>query len=301
MTTTLASTTPTATSIAAAAPRPGIEPATLEPAALARLAVDAIASEALLTPKPGLVDGNGRGSHDDMNLQMLLRSSEALLPTFEGLAGLGQQQLSRQQLRDRVGVLGRSGEGAMLQATDGVNTHRGALWAVGLLVTAAASSATEDETLARAAELAATADSAGPPPRSSHGQKALRAHGVSGAVGEAVAGFPHIVDVALPALRSSLGRGESVERARLRTLLALIATVDDTCVLHRGGAAGLRWMQRSARRAESAPDFDHALRAFSDEADRRRLSPGGSADLLAGAIFLDSLRFHLQENDHAHV
>lgn len=279
----------------------------LDAAALAATAVDALQAEALLTPKPGLVDRLGPGGHADMDLVMLLRSAESLRNTFVDLALVPSEGLPPQEFRDRVGVLGRSGEATMLAATGGVNTHRGALWTVGLLVTAAASTRTEDGVVTSAAQIAAIPDSAGPPPRSSHGQRVAQRYRVGGAVGEAVAGFPHLTRVALPALRAARAAGDLEDRARHRALLALIATVDDTCVLHRGGLRGLRWMQRTARRTSRAKDFHGALERFASRADAARLSPGGSADLLAATIFLDDLARSrepapaLQELIHADV
>lgn len=261
----------------------------LTPTMIATAAVEAIMTEALLTPKPGLVDRRGTGGHTDMDLAMLLRSAESLFDTFEALAHAGAGSAPGQALRDEVGALGREGERVMLETTGGVNTHRGALWTVGLLATGVAATGSTSGAVVFAAELARRPDSAGTPRASSHGQRAVRRYGVSGAVGEAVAGFPHIVHVALPMLRGARTGGAADETARLRALLSLIATLDDTCVLHRGGADGLRWMQRRARRTLDAPRFDDAVHHFADEADRRRLSPGGSADLLAGALFVDSL------------
>jgi triphosphoribosyl-dephospho-CoA synthase len=266
----------------------------LTPTTIAALAVRALQEEALLSPKPGLVDRRGSGSHSDMDLPMLLRSAESLQDTFRELALAGSRFPIGQHLRDRIGVLGRMGEATMLEATGGVNTHRGALWTVGLLVTAAGSARAGSTTAvvdvpARAGALARIPDSAGDRPQSSHGQRAMRAYGVRGAAGEASAGFPSIARVALPTLRASRSHGEGEDRARLRALLALVAAVDDTCVLHRGGSEGLRWLQRSARRVQRARRFDSALERLVVRTERRGLSPGGSADLLAGAVFLDSL------------
>jgi triphosphoribosyl-dephospho-CoA synthase len=277
----------------------------MTPTFLAELAVDALKAEALLTPKPGLVDQHGSGGHSDMDLPMLLRSADALFDTFRDLAAMGASELDPQHLRDRVGMHGRIGEAMMLDATGGVNTHRGALWTLGLLVTAAASANTEDDVFRRAAAIARTPDSAGTPAPSSHGQRAMRQYGVVGAVGEATAGFPHIVRFALPELRRSLAHGSSGEGARLRALLALIAMLDDTCILHRGGIEGLRWMQVAAKSTLASPHFEAQAEIFCRRADELSLSAGGSADLLSGAIFvhtLESVRLPIrQEEVHAYV
>jgi len=278
---------------------------TSTPDTIAALAVSALREEALLTPKPGLVDRNGQGSHRDMTLAMLLDSADSLFDTFAALARAGGDEPVGQSLRDRVGLLGRAGEALMLRATGGVNTHRGALWTLGLLATAAGATTSETDMFRITGNLARLRDSAGRPSSSSHGQTATRMYGVSGAVGEAAAGFPHIRRVALPELRASLAAGETRERAQLRSLMTLVATLDDTCILHRGGASGSRWMQASARGVLTARDFEGALGRFASRAERRRLSPGGSADLLSGSIFVDSL--HLppsavsEEHAHAHA
>ena len=106
--------------------------------AIADLAVTALHAEADLTPKPGLVDRRGSGAHADMDLAMLHDSAESLRGAFTECALAGAHSDSALDLRVRLGVIGRNGEQAMLEATGGVNTHRGALWALGLLSAGAA-------------------------------------------------------------------------------------------------------------------------------------------------------------------
>ncbi|HST66717.1 MAG TPA: triphosphoribosyl-dephospho-CoA synthase [Mycobacteriales bacterium] len=262
----------------------------LAPGALADRAVAALVAEAVLTPKPGLVDRRGPGAHTDMTLPLLLASAAALRPAFLACATAGSAP--GPGLRARLGEIGRAGEAAMLAATDGVNTHRGALWALGLLTAAAA--ADPADPLAGAAALAATPDPAGSPGRASHGQQVVRRYGVPGAAGEARAGFPHVVGHGLPVLRAARARGVGEESARLDALLAIMASLPDTCVLHRGGAAGLRALQAGAAAVLAAGGCGTSggrrrLSTLDALARRRRLSPGGSADLLAATLFLDSL------------
>ena len=128
-------------------------------------------------------------------------------------------------------------------ATGGVNTHRGALWRwAAERGTAHGGDGAVDVT----ARLAAIPD-----PHvtaaTSHGAQARRRYGVGGAAGEAQAGFPHVRLHALPALRAARGAGADEGTARLTALLALMATLDDTCVLHRGGPEGLRACSRAPR------------------------------------------------------
>ncbi|TDD47522.1 triphosphoribosyl-dephospho-CoA synthase [Nonomuraea terrae] len=262
---------------------------------LADTAVRALRAEALLSPKPGLVDARGSGAHDDMDLPLLLASAEALRPTFRAVADTAKRLVFGAELREELGRLGRAGDQAMSRATGEVNTHRGALWALGLLVAAIAGGAGDERCAAGgAAGLAALPDQWIPAGQASHGELVRRRYGTGGARGEAEDAFPHVIEVALPRLRRARADGRSEEVARLDALLAVMSLLNDTCVLHRGGRAGLRVVQLGAshvlaeggagtdRGRSALLELDHRLRGL-------RLSPGGSGDLLAAALFLDML------------
>ena len=262
---------------------------------LADRAVRALVEEAELTPKPALVDRRGSGAHPDMDLGMLRRSARALRPTFRGLADRARGREPCVRLREELAAIGRGGEGVMLAATGGVNTHRGAIWAVGLLAAAAAMApgAPADGVAALAGRVAAFPDRHAPAGES-HGSVAVRRYGVAGAREEARRGFPNVVDVALPALREARAAGRPERLARLDALLALISEVDDTCLLHRGGAAALAEAKAGARAVLAAggtatPAGGRALRILEAALLRHNASPGGSADLLCAALFLDGL------------
>ncbi|KQY07700.1 hypothetical protein ASD37_15100 [Mycobacterium sp. Root135] len=260
---------------------------------IADLAVEAIRAEADLTPKPGLVDQRGSGAHSDMNLAMLHASADALHSAFVECASAATSFDADPELRAQLGVIGRAGERTMLAATGGVNTHRGALWAMGLLSAGAARAGTLDGAVDVTARLAAIPD-----PHvtaaTSHGAQARRRYGVGGAAGEAQAGFPHVRLHALPALQAAREAGADEGTARLTALLALMATVDDTCVLHRGGTDGLRALQSGAKAVLDADGIGtvHGRRRLGELDElclTRRLSPGGSGDLLSVTLFLDAL------------
>jgi triphosphoribosyl-dephospho-CoA synthase len=259
---------------------------------LARIAATALAREAQLTPKPGLVDGRGTGAHSDMDLPMLLASARTLEPFFAELAEAAGSLPWDIALREEIGALGRRADAAMLTTTGGVNTHRGALWALGLLVAGVAGARSTDahEVASRAAFLARLPDRfSGRPP--SHGHLVARRYGATGARGEAQAGFPHVVRVALPRLRTP--EATDVER-QLDALLAVMSRLTDTCVLYRGGRRGLRLVQDGGRRVLAAggaadPAGQRELAALDVELCAARLSPGGSADVLSAALFLEAL------------
>ncbi|RQO68137.1 triphosphoribosyl-dephospho-CoA synthase MdcB [Aquitalea sp. FJL05] len=263
---------------------------------LAALACQSLLDEARLSPKPGLVDSRGSGAHRDLTLALLCRSAHALQPAFFAMARAAWQQAPSPALRAQLGSLGRAGEQAMLQASGGVNTHRGAIWAIGLLVAAAAMDASQPQAVAvcqRAAALAKLPDHQRPaPPR--NGELACQRYGVGGARGEAQQGFPHITRLALPALHASRACGDGEVNARLNALLAIMSRLDDTCLLSRGGMPGLTLVQSGAQAVLSAggvATLPGRRRLYQLEKDMlaQRLSPGGAADLLAATLLLDRL------------
>jgi triphosphoribosyl-dephospho-CoA synthase len=266
---------------------------------LANLAVDVLAAEAALTPKPALVDARGPGAHRDLDLSRMLKSAGSLHGTFLNMATAAAGRVPDQALREQLAGIGRSGEGHMFAATRGSNAHRGAIWVLGLLVAARAMQGEASpgesgprETAALAGRIAAFPDRYAPA-QDSHGARACRRYGVAGARGEAVAGFPHVIEVGLPAMRAARAKGADETCARLDALVAIMATLDDTCLLHRGGLPALEAAQSGARDTlmaggSSSAAGRRALLRLDADLTKRNASPGGCADLLAACIFLDS-------------
>lgn len=261
---------------------------------LADWAVDALIAEALLTPKPALVDLRGSGAHCDLDLNRLLGSARSLHGTFLQMAAFAAGREPDQMLRERLARIGRAGERDMLAATGGANAHRGAIWVVGLLVAGRAMSGAGADARAVAAQAGhiAVMPDRFAPPQDSHGARACRRYGVVGARGEACAGFPHVVEVGLPALWAARARGLEETCARLDALMAIMASLDDTCLLHRGGLPALETAQRGARTVLAAGGSSsaagrHALLRLDADLLARNASPGGCADLLAACLFLD--------------
>ena len=267
-------------------------PAIVSPRALADRAVQALADEASLTPKPGLVDGRGPGAHHDMDLDLLLASAVSLHDGFAQMAEAAQRIAAPgPELRGELARIGRAAEARMLKVTGGVNTHRGAIWALGLLTSAAALGT--GDPCRTAASIASHPDPAAPVPALTHGALARLRYGSGGARREAVSGFPR-ARLACDTLRGARAAGATETQARLDALMAVVASLDDTCLLHRGGREGLALAQRGARRVlRAGGTATQAGRARLAELDAaltaRGLSPGGSADLLAAALYLDSL------------
>jgi triphosphoribosyl-dephospho-CoA synthase len=262
---------------------------------LADGAVWSLIEEANLTPKPALVDARACGAHLDMNLEMLHRSARSLWATFVSIADEAWQAHESISLRERLSRLGREGERSMLRTTRGVNTHRGAIWTLGLLCAGAAMLPGErnsaENICAQASRIACLPDSYTSRTKS-HGQEAFQQFGVRGARGEAETGFRHITEIGLPMLKSSRSQGLREEFARLNALVAIMANLDDTCLLHRGGLTALASAKAGAKTILQSGGTSTAdgFRALCN-LDRRLLhmnaSPGGGADLLAGVLFLD--------------
>ncbi|MGP6426069.1 triphosphoribosyl-dephospho-CoA synthase [Pseudomonas pharyngis] len=264
---------------------------------LADLAVDALIDEADLSPKPALVDRRGNGAHTDLHLGLMHASALALWPAFKEMAEaaleFGEIGLP---LREAIGRIGREGEQAMLTTTNGVNTHRGAIWALGLLVTAAAldtKSTSASAVTLRVARLALLDDRYAPRPLS-HGAQVAQRYGARGAREEAQLGFPSVVQRGLPQLKRSRAAGHGEQNARLDGLLAIMTELADTCVLYRAGEQGLHAMQHGAQAVlDAGGSASLTGRRRLHELDQQLIalnaSPGGAADLLAATLLLDRI------------
>jgi triphosphoribosyl-dephospho-CoA synthase len=262
---------------------------------VAALANQSLIAEAELTPKPGLVDRRGQGAHRDLSLGLMRRSAAAIQPYFFQMALLSAGRAPSAELRAELASVGRDAERAMFRATQGSNTHKGAIWILGLLITAAArnENRSADEMTAAAGAIARIADQA-QPALVTHGDVVRSRYGADGARGEASRNFPHVVEFGLPMLRKQRKAGRSEEVSRLDALLSIMSELDDTCVLYRGGERALAAVKSSARAALSAGGSGSVegrteLCKLDDELIARHISPGGSADLLAATIFLDAI------------
>ena len=169
------------------------EKARRQAARLASITVRALLEEVELTPKPALVDERGPGAHTDLSRTLMRRSARLLRPYFEVMALASFQKTLSQTLRDELGAIGRAAERSMLSLTDGVNTHRGAIWTLGLLVSAAAMGSRAPAAVAACAGRLACFPDRNAPNQLSNGSMVSRRYKVSGAGGEARTGFPHAV------------------------------------------------------------------------------------------------------------
>lgn len=239
---------------------------------LGEMAENALLAEVHFTPKPGLVDEANNGAHRDMDVPLFERSAHALRPCFEEFVRLGIQGASPAALQ-QAGV---RAEQAMFAATGGVNTHKGAIYSGALLLHAAGRLLSGEEE-GNLCELAAQTAAAIPAPTGTHGA-AVRAQ-CGGIRTEAVSGYP-TAQAVLRQLRQS---------GPLDALLLSMSRLDDSTLWHRGGAEGAQLVRSRAADILAAPASEREARTRRLDAEliERNLSPGGSADLLAMAFFLE--------------
>jgi triphosphoribosyl-dephospho-CoA synthase len=262
---------------------------------IARVAVRSLYAELVLYPKPGLVSKVDNGSHTDMTAATFVRSLFALRRYFADITRAGMLDAPFHVLKQ----LGIDAEARMLRATGGINTHRGAIFCLGMLCAAIGRCQARGEALtpARIGELlracwgqALGVHSVVNGEPVSHGARAVLRYAASGARDEGALGFPSVFDVGLPALRRALAAGRGLREARIDALFALMAHISDTNVYHRGGVEGALTVRRQARAfiargATAAQDWEARAVASHRTFVTARLSPGGAADLL-GAVCL---------------
>lgn len=262
-----------------------------------RCAIWALECELRLYPKAGLVSFVDTGSHDDMDAGTFLRSAAALTGYFGQMAAAGARGAGFNELK----TLGMAAEARMFAATGGVNTHRGAVFTLGLLAAAAGRdgfSPGAEPPAARARRICTRVGLWGPailagrpPVDSSHGAAVRTRYGAPGARDQAAAGYPVLRRHTLPAFEAAYRATGCIERAGLQGFYATVATLADNNLLYRAGPDGLAHAQQSAREFLAAggmlaPDGFERAGVLHRSFVVRRLSPGGAADLIAATLFL---------------
>ncbi|HHY71021.1 MAG TPA: triphosphoribosyl-dephospho-CoA synthase CitG [Thermoanaerobacterales bacterium] len=268
----------------------------------------ALLYEVYTSLKPGLVDRISNGAHTDMDLFTFLESIAAISPYFKSFAEIGYNldKIDETSLA-KIRPLGIECEKAMFNATKGVNTHKGAIFSLGILATAAGYCYKEglglsantichvSAKIAKAAEkdFLLTNDTT----FITNGLKLYAVYGIRGIRGEAASGFYSVRTYALPVMQELiLNGGYSKNHIYLQVLLHLMMHVVDTNVIARCGIEAMEYVKSSARNVISiggALSFEGKEELFRMDEDftRRNISPGGCADLLSVAILL-----HLLEN-----
>ena len=265
-------------------------PPTTIPYIIGHLASMALQAELDTTPKPGLVDRNDNGAHRDMDHALMHRSIQALHPYFVRLAQIGFD--NPQPRHDEIQQVGIEAEQAMFKATGGVNTHKGALFSIGLAAVALGGMACSNNAqLHSLSNSIASLASLFPDTSGTHGSKAKANNKLKGALDNAREGYPQLFKAWLPFYLDRLADGDGY--ALHKTLLRIMCDLDDTNIVYRTSMETMQEVQAEARRMlEHIPEtthFEAALQAMNTDYIRRNISPGGSADMLSLVVFLSNV------------
>lgn len=278
-------------------------PPTTIPYIIGHLASMALQAELDTTPKPGLVDRNDNGAHCDMDHALMQRSIQALHPYFVRLAQLGF--IGKQPCHDEIVNIGIEAEREMFKATGGVNTHKGALFSIGLATVALAGEAfcriTQAERCGTMAyndvnskQIQSLSNSIAslarlfPDTNGTHGSKAKANNILKGALDNAREGYTQLFKAWLPFYIDRIAEGDNY--ALHKTLLRIMCDLDDTNIVYRTSMETMQEVKTEARQMLDASrnivNFEAALQAMNTDYIHRNISPGGSADMLSLVVFL---------------
>ena len=281
-------------------------PPTTIPYIIGHLASMALQAELDTTPKPGLVDRNDNGAHRDMDHALMQRSIQALHPYFVRLAQLGFTD--KQPCHDEIVNIGIEAEREMFKATGGVNTHKGALFSIGLAAVALAGEAFSRITQAERCGTMAYNDVNSkqiqylsnsiaslarlfPDTNGTHGSKAKANNILKGALDNAREGYTQLFKAWLPFYIDRIAEGDNY--ALHKTLLRIMCDLDDTNIVYRTSMETMQEVKTEARQMLDASrnivNFEAALQAMNTDYIHRNISPGGSADMLSLVVFLSCI------------
>ncbi|WP_418851450.1 [citrate (pro-3S)-lyase] ligase [Prevotella sp.] len=278
-------------------------PPTTIPYIIGHLASMALQAELDTTPKPGLVDRNDNGAHRDMDHALMQRSIQALHPYFVRLAQLGFAD--KQPCHDEIVNIGIEAEREMFKATGGVNTHKGALFSIGLAAVALAGEAFSRITQAERCGTMAYNDVNSkqiqylsnsiaslarlfPDTNGTHGSKAKANNILKGALDNAREGYTQLFKAWLPFYIDRIAEDDNY--ALHKTLLRIMCDLDDTNIVYRTSMETMQEVKTEARQmldtSRNIVNFEAALQAMNTDYIHRNISPGGSADMLSLVVFL---------------
>ena len=267
-------------------------------------AVRALQYEVMTTPKPGLVDQNNSGAHRDMDMDSFFVSALELRPAFRTffLAG-ADNTLTESERFARLREAGVDAEACMRMATRGVNTHKGAIFSMGIFCAALGRMWAEGESfntdtlrhrcIAIAAPVAADFSGMRRNASMTAGERLFTAEGLTGVRGEAIKGFPTLFETALPRYRELRAVGLNRNDAGAVTLPAIIAAAEDTNIAARTSAETMCRIRAEfdalLKCGLTAAEWLDRLNELDSDFIRMNISPGGSADILALVYFVDIL------------
>lgn len=283
------------------AKNPKMTTMTMTTNSIGRLALEAMLVEVSVTPKPGLVDRKNSGAHRDMGFFTFLKSAAALRSTFDEFASAGsiasRHAVPPAKMLPALRKIGLNAEHEMFEATNGVNTHKGEIFSLGLL-SACAGYLGERMTAEGVMQMAAKVctglcgrDFADVAQKAelTKGERVYVEYGLTGIRGEAEAGYPCVRNAGLPALKKYLADGHNMNDAMAYTLLHIMAINFDTNIISRHNMQTLGQVFAAVRDVIARGPKLSDIRQLDREFIAHNISPSGSADLLAVTYFLYSL------------
>lgn len=262
--------------------------------AVAAMAVKALLFEVLTTPKPGLVDRRNNGSHTDMDLFTFSSSASVLFPYFKKAYSLGWRSVDLKKCFAELREFGKDAEHTMFFETNGVNTHKGAIFSLGIVCCAAGFTAMNGGDVFQCCALmtkGTTDELKDGSQMETNGKRLFAKYGLRGIRGELEDGLPSVRNIGLPMLEEYLEKGLSLEEAGSRVLIALVSQLSDTNMIARGGKEKADEAMKMAADLLSSDSFGPLdIEKLDEYFISQNLSPGGSADLLAVCFFLHFLK-----------
>lgn len=243
---------------------------------------EAVFAELNLDPKFGLVTPLTNGSHPDMNYTLMEKAYRSIHPFLLEMFLVGWDGIDLTSIFNHIRAIGLEAERKMLKTTSGVNAYKGLIFNLGLTVAALGFAYGHHRPLTSIFDIITnmceTIMDDFLNDDESFGSKAYRNYSITGARGEANRGMPHVQE----ALRRL---SEIKHQPYLRTLMYLISTTEDTVLLKRTGSfEAYRNVKQRFQRMLNA-SFNDILKLDRD-CRQKKLSFGGSADLLIVTIFL---------------
>jgi len=278
---------------------------------IASLAVQAILYEASCNPSPGLVSRSSSGAHQDMDYFTFLDSAATLINPLIHCAEAGFTSSTSKEIFDQIRLIGQLGEQQMLRKTLGVNTHKGMLFLLGVCCAAGGkalysgvrfsslpniikdmtSGLVERELSSRYIEFNNANEFS-----LSHGERLFLHHKVEGIRGEVERGLPTVFDFSLGFYKKN--QELSKNQRLVQTLIAIMQYCEDSTILYRHSRETLKEVQQRAKQIISiggvkTPSGIKAIQQMDEDFSRRKISPGGSADLLGVTVFLNLLEGYM--------
>ena len=268
---------------------------------VAKLATKALLYEVSISPKAGLVSRLSNGSHKDMDFYTFIDSALSLDEYFSECFVYGQENdfyspIFFKNLRD----LGKKAEKEMYQATDGINTHKGTIFSMGIIISVLASYLKEVDKIdlkilsekikTMCSPLLGELENTNS--FSTYGEKAFKNYHLTGARGLAISGYDIVLLDGINKLKE-FTKSLDFETSCILLLFYYISILDDTNIVNRANFETLKEIQRLCKnlyeensKSLSKEKIRNEMSKLNDIFIEKNISAGGSADLLILTIFI---------------